>query len=253
MSDEFSLAGMRVLVTGATGGIGEAIARAFSAAGATCIVHGRSVERAERIAAEIGGAPVVGDLADAETPDRLIAAAAELGGLDVLVNNAGYETHATLADLTPEELLRVMTVNFTAPAALMRLALPLLRQSTNPSIINVTSIHETVPVAGNGAYAASKAALASLTRTASIELGPEGIRVNTLAPGAILTDMNRELIHAVGERSFREWIPLGRVGDVAEVASVAVFLASTAARYVTGASIVADGGYSNHLVRYPAE
>lgn len=251
MSDDFSLVGMRALVTGATGGIGEAIARAFSAAGATCVVNGRNAERARRIAEEIGGIPIVGDLAEPGACDAVIRAATETGGLDVLVNNAGYEVHARLEELRPDELNRLMTVNFTAPAELMRLSLPWLRESANPSILNVTSIHESVPVAGNGGYAAAKAALASLTRTASVELGPEGIRVNTLAPGAVLTDMNRDLIAEVGERSFREWIPLGRVGQVDEIASIAVFLASRAARYVTGASVVADGGYSNHLVRYP--
>ena len=251
MTDDFSLNGMRALVTGGTGGIGEAIVRAFAAAGATCIVHGRNAERARSIADEVGGIAAVGDLAEPGTCETLIERAAQSGGLDILVNNAGYEVRAHVEELGAEELARIMAVNFAAPAALMRLSLPLLRRSENPSIINVTSIHESVPVAANGGYAAAKAALASLSKTASVELGPQRIRVNTLAPGAILTDMNRDLIEQVGERSFREWIPLGRVGSVDEVASVAVFLASRAARYITGASIVADGGYSNNLVRYP--
>lgn len=244
------LQGIRALVTGSSAGIGESIVRAFAAAGATCIVHGRRRETVERIAREIGGEAVVADLADRDAPERIVAEIAERGGLDVLVNNAGFEESATVSELLTDDFARVLEVNLLAPAALMRLCVPLLRQSRFPSIINVTSIHESVPVSGNGAYASAKAGLASLTRTAAIEFGPARIRVNTIAPGAIRTDMNRDLIGAVGEDRFESWIPLGRVGVPQEVADVAVFLASAAARYISGASIVVDGAYSHHLVRY---
>lgn len=250
MTGDGSLLGMRALITGSSAGIGEAIARAFAAAGATCIVHGRQRDAVERIAAGIGGEVCVADLAERGAPERMLAEIGARGGLDVLVNNAGFEEHAPVAELSSDDFARVLEVDLVAPAALMRLCLPLLRQSRAPSVINVTSIHETVPVSGNGAYAAAKAALASLSRTAAIELGPEGIRVNTLAPGAIRTDMNRDLIDDVGSQRFESWIPLGRVGEPADVADVAVFLAGPASRYITGASIVVDGGYANHLVRY---
>lgn len=244
------LQGLRALVTGSSGGIGESIARAFASAGATCIVHGRRRATVERIAHDIGGEAIVADLADRRSPDLIVAELTERGDLDVLVNNAGFEEPSSVEELGTDEFARVLDVNLLAPAALMRLCVPLLRRSNAPSIINVTSIHETVPVSGNGAYAAAKAALASLSRTAAIELGPSGIRVNTLAPGAIRTDMNRDLISAVGEERFESWIPLGRVGVPEDVADVAVFLASDAARYISGASIVVDGAYANHLVRY---
>ena len=123
-------------------------------------------------------------------------------------------------------------------------------RSGSPSIINVTSIHEAVPVSGNGGYAAAKAALGLLSRTAAVEFGPLGVRVNTLAPGAIRTDMNHELIEEVGTDRFEAWIPLGRVGSVDEVADVAAFLASDDSRYVSGSTIVVDGAYTSHLVRY---
>jgi len=244
------LAGKRALITGSSNGIGEAIARAFAAAGALCIIHGRDREKAERVAKDVGGESVLGDLAERGSPVRIVAELTARGGLDILVNNAGFEEHSTVADLTAADYGRVLEVNLVAPAALMSLCLPLLRRGSDPSIINITSIHETVPVSGNGAYASAKAGLASLTRTAAVELGPEGIRVNTIAPGAIKTEMNRELIEAVGAEKFEQWIPMGRVGVPEEVADVAVFLASRAARYITGSSMVVDGGYSNHLVRY---
>jgi len=250
MTAEEPLRGLRALITGSSTGIGESIARAFAAAGATCVVHGRRREAVERIASEIGGQFIVADLADRGAPERIVAELAESGTLDVLVNNAGFEEHSTVANLQTGDFAHVLQVNLLAPAALMRLCIPLLRRSETPSIINVTSIHETVAVRGNGAYASAKAALASLSRTAAIELGPEGIRVNTLAPGAIRTDMNRDLIAAIGESRFESWIPLARVGEPDEVASVAVFLASCGARYITGASLVVDGGYANNLIRY---
>lgn len=250
MAPEGELRGMRALITGSTSGIGEAIARGLARAGAHCIVHGRNRASAERLAAELDGDFILGDLLDRRTPPRIVRELTNAGGLDVLVNNAGFEELAPIGDLNSDAFARVLEVNLLAPAELMRLCLPLLRQSAFPSVVNVTSIHESVPVSGNAAYAAAKAALASYSKTASIELGAQGIRVNTIAPGAIATDMNRQLIAEVGEERFERWIPLGRTGTVEEVADVAVFLASKAARYITGASIVVDGGYSNHLVRY---
>ena len=253
VAKDAELRGMRALVTGSTSGIGEAIARALARTGAHCIVHGRNRESAERLAAELNGDFILGDLLDRRTPQRIIDELTNRGGLDVLVNNAGFEDLSGISELDADAFARVLEVNLLAPAELMRLSLPLLQRSAYASVVNVTSIHESVPVSGNAAYAAAKAALASYSKTASIELGAQGIRVNTVAPGAIATDMNRQLIADVGEDRFEKWIPLGRTGTVEEVADVVVFLVSTSARYITGASIVVDGGYSNHLVRYSQE
>jgi NAD(P)-dependent dehydrogenase (short-subunit alcohol dehydrogenase family) len=125
------------------------------------------------------------------------------------------------------------------------------------SVINLSSIHGATPRIGSSHYSASKAGLEMLTKTAALELGPLGIRVNAIAPGAILTDINRERVIAMGEEAWRRWIPLGRVGDAAEIADLAAFLASDAASYITGAVIYADGGYRLPLVRHqgwpPAE
>ncbi|MGW5188065.1 SDR family NAD(P)-dependent oxidoreductase [Kribbella sp. NPDC004138] len=247
------LSGLRALITGAAQGIGEAIVRAFFAAGADCVLHDRDQQTGAALAAELGCQFVAGDLADRAAPDRIMDAVTALGGLDVLVNNAGIEIPARLDQLESDAFAEVLEVNLIAPTALSRLSLPLLRQSANASIINVTSIHESVPVSGNGAYAAVKAGLSSFTRTAAVELGPERIRVNAIAPGAIRTRMNSDLIDTIGSQQFARWIPLGRVGAPDEIADVAVFLASPAARYITGTSLVVDGGYSNNLVRYPRE
>lgn len=244
------LRGVRALVTGASGGIGAAIARAFASEGAHVIVHGRDPERTRQVAAEVRGDAVLADLGLPGGASELAAHVLRLGDLDVLVNNAGFETDAGVEDLTDEVLGALFRVNLFAPITLVRELLGSLSASGRGAVINVTSIHESVPVAGNGGYAAAKAALASFTRTAAIELGPRGVRINNLAPGAIETEMNRHLIAQVGAERFARWIPLGGVGRVEDVAGAAVFLASSTSRYVTGTTLTVDGGYSHHLVRY---
>lgn len=243
------LDGKRALVTGATSGIGEAIARRLTQVGAHVMLHGRNAEVGMRLADELGGSFVAADLRDPAAPETIVAS---LGGdgLDILVNNAGYEVTMDIADLERDVFATLLEVNLLAPTELMRLCLPRLAAARG-SIINVSSIHDTVPVAHNSAYAASKAALLAMTKTASVEMGPLGVRVNSIAPGAVRTHMNTQLIDDIGDDVFASWIPLGRVGTVGEIANVAVFLASELSAYVTGASYVVDGGYSNHLVRYP--
>lgn len=237
-----------VLVTGATRGIGRAIALRLARDGAHVIVHGRDEAACAAVADEVGGAYIVADLTEESAPT--VIAAGVGGRLDCLINNAGFEVEASVEDLSPATLQRLLRVNFLAPVELMRALLPALKNSSSASIVNVTSIHESVPVRGNGGYAAAKAALASLSRTAAIEFGPLGIRVNTLAPGAIRTDMNDALIEEVGRERFERWIPLGRIGSVEEVADVAAFLAGDDSRYISGSTVVVDGAYSSHLVRY---
>lgn len=172
------------------------------------------------------------------------------GRLDVLVNNAGIEISQPLEDLDARVLDRTMAVDFVAPVRLTQLLLPALRASDHASVVNVTSIHESVPVRGNPAYCCAKAALAMFTRIAALELGPEGIRVNAIAPGAIETSHNSDLIDQIGRERFERWIPLGRIGSPQEVADAALFLAGDASRYVNGHTLRIDGGYADHLVRY---
>jgi NAD(P)-dependent dehydrogenase (short-subunit alcohol dehydrogenase family) len=250
VSESGVLAGCRALVTGSTTGIGAAIAEAYAAAGAFVVVHGLEQQAGLELAGRIGGTFQAADLADPAAVDRLAADVAALGPLDVLVNNAGIEHGSTLAELDPKVLAATLQVNFVAPTRLIQLLLPALRSAQRANVINVTSIHQDVPVYGNLAYCASKAALGMATRTAALELGREGIRVNAIAPGAIETAHNRRLLDEVGRDAFADWIPLGHVGQPADIAEIAVFLASDAARYVNGHTLVADGGYREHLVRY---
>jgi NAD(P)-dependent dehydrogenase (short-subunit alcohol dehydrogenase family) len=248
------LDGKVALITGSTRGIGQELATGFARAGARVWVHGRSRNEAEQLAAELGGPFVVADLS---TPNGARAVAETVitaeSQLDILVNNAGVEETMPIAAMDIERFDRVWHVNVRAPVELVHRLLPLLRAAPGASVINVTSIHDVVPYAQNSAYCASKAALAMFTRTIAIELGPEGIRVNNLAPGAVETDINREVLDLIGRRQFQEWIPLGRVAQTSEMVGPALFLASDASSYVTGATLYADGGYMQHLVRYRSE
>ena len=189
-----------------------------------------------------------GDLRDTDALDGMLRPLLDkLDRLDVLVNNAGFETHRPVEQGSREEMDAVYNVNAKAPYFLVQKLLPALKQAGKASIINVTSIHQRVPVRGNGYYCMAKSSLAMYTRVAALELAQYGIRVNNLAPGAILTDMNRELVE---QMDFDRWIPMQRVGRAEELAGPAVFLASEASSYVTGTTLFVDGGYSENLLRY---
>ena len=235
------------LVTGSTRGIGQAIARAFEKAGARVWYHGTAPaetcpSRQLYVQSDFTRAADVQRLADTITGAE--------PRLDILVNNAGIEPVMPLDAMDMAKFDACFAVNVRAPLQLTTALLPLLKRSGRASVVNVTSIHDSVPYPHNAAYSMSKAALAMFTKTASIELAPHGIRVNNLAPGAIETDLNREVIEQIGRDKFAKWIPAGRVGTVDEIVGPALFLASDAASYVTGATLYADGAYRHHLVRY---
>lgn len=239
-----------VVVTGSTRGIGAAIARAHADAGAFVIIHGRDASGGLALAHELGGGYVGADLAEPNGPRTLASGVRAITDrVDTLVNNAGFEIHGPLGALDPDTLTDIVAVNLTAPILLTQELLPLL-EAARGSVQNITSIHDQVPAFGNLAYASAKAGLDMFTKSAAVELGPRGVRVNTIAPGAIETDMNREILDEVGRDAFARWIPLGRVGTPADVAAASVFLAGADARYITGAHLTIDGGYTHHLVRY---
>ncbi|MCU0513080.1 MAG: SDR family oxidoreductase [Anaerolineae bacterium] len=245
------LTGKIALITGSTGGIGKAIAEGYAAAGATVWIHGRRQEEGAALAQRLGGHFIKADLSRPDDVDALAdALLAQETRLDVLVNNAGVEIIMPLEALNLAHLDLIWQVNVRAPFHLTHRLLPLLRQSSGASIINITSIHDTMPYPHNAAYSASKAALAMFTKTIAVELAPHGIRVNNFAPGAVETEINRDVIHEIGAEKFREWIPLGRVAQSEEMIGPAVFLASEAASYVTGTTLYADGAYLQNLVRY---
>jgi gluconate 5-dehydrogenase len=232
------------LVTGSSRGIGLAIAEAFERAGARVWYHGTHAlpNRKRHVAADFTKPADVQALVDT------IAKAEKK--LDILVNNAGIEPIMPLESMDLAKFDACFAVNVRAAVQLTTGLLPLLRASGNASVINITSIHDSVPYPHNAAYSMSKAALAMFTKVAAIELAAHRIRVNNLAPGAIETDINRDVIEKIGRDKFTEWIPAGRVGTVDEVVGPALFLASEAASYVTGATLYADGAYRHHLVRY---
>ena len=235
------------LVTGSSRGIGRAIAEAFERAGARVWFHGTRADprRTNHVAADFTRA------ADVQRMAETVLAAEKR--LDILVNNAGIEPIMPLDAIDMSKFDACFAVNVRAPMQLTTTLLPLLKaagRAGGASVINITSIHDSVPYPHNSVYSMSKAALAMFTKTASIELAPHGIRVNNLAPGAIETDINREVIDEIGRDKFARWIPAGRVGTTDEVVGPALFLASDAASYVTGATLYADGAYRHHLVRY---
>lgn len=251
--NSYDLRGKTALVTGSTQGIGKALARGLAAAGAFVWVHGRD-PAGEAFAREIGGGFVRADLeieSEVEALTRKVLAYVDR--LDVLINNAGLERIMPLERLDLAQFDRIWKINVRAPAQMIRDLLPALKVARGASVINVTSIHEEVPYPNNAAYSISKAALSMLSNTAALELAPFDIRVNNLAPGAIETDINREVIEKVGRGKFNEWIPAGRLGQVDDVIGPALFLASDLSRYVTGTTLFADGGYRRNLVRYRPE
>jgi NAD(P)-dependent dehydrogenase (short-subunit alcohol dehydrogenase family) len=262
--DRLSLRGRTALVTGASRGIGRGIALRLAEAGADVALNfvsdaSRAAAEALRTEIEQLGRRACLVQADASSKAAIDAmfdqVEAEIGPVQVLVNNAGIDPITPIATMDETEWDRTLAVNLKGPFLCLQRALP--RMEAGASVINLSSIHGATPRIGSSHYSASKAGLEMLTKTAALELGPLGIRVNAIAPGAILTDINRERVIAMGEEAWRRWIPLGRVGDAAEIADLAAFLASDAASYITGAVIYADGGYRLPLVRHqgwpPAE
>lgn len=244
-----AFSGRRVLVTGSTRGIGLDIAKAFAAAGAHVILHGRKLEEVERVSAALGNSTALA--ADLSYEAELLAFCEQIRGkgISVIVNNAAVEIHQPLHELTLAQLTDAYRVNTAAPILLASALLEELSEAKG-SVVNISSIHDVTPARGNLAYTASKAAMSMFTKSAAVEWGPLGVRVNAVSPGAILTDMNRDLIEQIGHKQFAEWIPSKRVGTPGEVASAVLFLASDAASYVNGATLVVDGGYQHNLLRY---
>jgi 3-oxoacyl-[acyl-carrier protein] reductase len=240
----FDLSGKCALVTGASGGIGSAIARALHAQGATVALSGTREDALGAVAAELGERAHVtpANLGDAAAADQLVKDAGEaMGGLDILVNNAGLTRDNLAMRLKDEDWQTVMDVNLTAAFRLSRAVLRGMMKKRWGRIIGITSIVGVTGNAGQANYAASKAGLIGFTKSVARELASRGVRCNAVAPGFIQTAMTEALSPEAVE-GLQNQIPMGRLGDPEDVARVVRFLAGPSASYITGQVLVVDGG-----------
>jgi 3-oxoacyl-[acyl-carrier protein] reductase len=242
----FDLTDRTALVTGATGGIGGAIARALHKQGATVAVSGRQSEKLEKLVTELGERvhAVPCDLADRAAVGGLVdAATAKLGRLDVLVNNAGLTKDNLLMVMKDEQWDEVIAVNLTATFVLMRAAArSMMRAKTGfGRIINISSISGVMGNPGQGNYAASKAGMIGMSKSLAREVASRGITVNCIAPGFISTAMT-DVLNEKQVSAIKEAIPAQKFGTPADVAAACVYLASPEAGYVTGQTLHVNGG-----------
>lgn len=248
--EAFNLTGKVALITGASKGIGEAIARFYAAFGARVVINSRKQEELDSVASSIreaggectGIAANAGDIKACQLLiDKVISVC---GGLDILVNNAATNpTYGPLLNSEEWAFDKIMNVNVKAPFALANLAHPHMKNRDGGSIINISSIAGLTPDPGLGLYSVSKAALNMLTKVQAKEWGRDGIRVNTICPGLIKTKFS-EALWSNDEilNRFVKKLPIARMGTVEEIAGLALYLGSPASGYCTGAIFTADGG-----------
>lgn len=237
------LDGRRAVVTGGASGIGLATARRMLEEGARVVLLDADGDRVADAGRDLGVPVCVADVGDAAAVEVALADAARtLGGLDVLFNNAGAGSLASLDRYAPADVERLVRVNLLGVWNATRAAVPLLRASGGGVIVNNASATAARPTPGEAPYAAAKAGVLALTRSAALEYGPE-IRVNSVSPGIVRTAMSEALFRLPGGLDAAvEATPLARTGTPEEVADVAIFLASDLARFVTGQDLVVDGG-----------
>ncbi|MEE7489346.1 3-oxoacyl-[acyl-carrier-protein] reductase [Methylobacterium oryzae] len=240
----FDLTGRKALVTGETGGLGQAIARALHAQGAAVALSGTRPAALEALAAELGerASPVAADLSDKDSVEGLVPAAeAAIGPLDILVNNAGITRDNLFMRMKDEEWEQVIAVNLTAAFRLSRAAVKGMMRRRSGRIVNIGSVVGSTGNPGQGNYAAAKAGLVGMTKALAAEVASRGITVNCIAPGFISSPMTDALNEKQREGILAR-VPAGRLGEGAEVAAACLYLASAEAGYVTGHTLHVNGG-----------
>jgi len=238
------------IVTGAGRGIGAAVAKGLAAEGAAVVVdEHRSEAEANGIVKEICAAgglavPIEAGVHDLSAHERLVCAALEsFGRLDILINNAGVERRQPFLECTEENWDATVSVNLKGAYFLSQKAARVMAASGGGKIVNISSIHDEVPIRNLSIYSITKGGMKMLTKSLAYELAEHRINVNSISPGAILTDMNREVLSDPSYRArVLEKIPWKRIGDVQDVVGAAVFLSSPESDYVTGATLYVDGG-----------
>ena len=248
-SELFNLTGQVALVTGASSGLGQQFAKALADNGAAVALVARRAERLEAFRAELekSGAKAVAIEADVTDRAAMVAAfdAAEkaLGTVTILVNNAGIAHGGRAVELTPEDWRRMMSTNldsvfYWAQEAARRM----LAANKKGSIVNIASVLGLMVAKGGASYATAKAGVVQLTKALAVELSFKGIRVNAIAPGWFVTEMNDDYLNSDKGAAIRREIPMGRFGNPGDLDGALLLLASNAGAYITGATIVADGG-----------
>jgi NAD(P)-dependent dehydrogenase (short-subunit alcohol dehydrogenase family) len=250
--DSFRLQGRRALVTGGAKGLGRVIATALAEAGADVALASRTLSECERAARELerdSGRRTLAfalDVTRSEDVTRLVRDLdAAWGGIDILINNAGINLRGAATDLPEADFDAVVAVNLKAPFLCARAFAPGMLQRGWGRVINMGSILSVIALPGRAPYASAKAGLLNLTRVLALEWAASGVTVNALCPGPFATEMNRPLLDDPEKyQAFVAKIPMGRWGELHEIAGAAVFLASNAASYVTGSALFVDGGWT---------
>ena len=246
-----SLHGKVAVVTGGNSGIGKAVVLALAEAGANIVIdfvaHPEATEELEKQVHALGDQAigVDADVSKVADLEMLVARTVEaFGRLDIMVNNAGIETRTSILDTTEEQYQRVMDINLKSAFFGTQIAAKqMIKQGTGGRIINMTSVHEDWPMPGNTAYCLSKGGMRMLTRTAGVELGPQGVQVVGVGPGAVATPINTSTMNDPEKmKTLDAAIPLGRMAEPEEIASLVAFLAGDGATYLTATTIFADGG-----------
>lgn len=254
-TDLFDLSGRVALVTGGSKGLGKAMARGFARAGADVAISSRSEAELDRALAEISadtevkGMRVVADMTKREDVERLARAVlSEMGRVDILVNNAGGNVPQPIDEIKDEDWDRILELNLTSIMALTRALVPQMKERGWGRIIHISSVLGLGSKSARNSYSATKRAVIGLAQASALDLGPHGITVNCIAPGPILTDLPMSLLSEEEKKVFAERTALGRWGQPDELAGPALLLASEAGSYITGETIVVDGGVMAHTL-----